>query len=1102
MQKKLLIFLLSLLAVVLFTASVVLVSAAAETDEKEWSGGTEPTAVECEQYQTITMPTFTIPNPSQKVDHYVIVIANMYDYRTNEVHSYYTWTEEEDPGTIEILVMQAGTYTMQFAACPNAGSNGNRFAATSVSLTVKSAEKESEYWDHWEEDDWSHAANLAAAVGMLTPGEDPQTFMTYLTGSGEKGYGAGQENSRFTAAWSKMPLSLADGKNVSFQMRVASMSDGYASNPDYRSLRLMFASAGEDNLIGIEDFLPSKGEQDGIAFGWNAQWAEQPGISVAFSQRLAADNPGIEELYTLLRSKPYSQSASWSDEIDTRSLTESDILSAEQVRNATDEGGAQGTVYMPDYVQGDALNFAHKYNSGEWFDVCLEYSMADVGDVYLLTLDQWTLQIPVGKMAGAFDTFYLGFGVLNFAGSGSSAKIEIRNLKNDSAVPNRVERLEVPAALEGVAKGDSVSFEVSMIPADAEDLLDDVTLQFESMNSNLFSVNSEGVVTIIGDAGQGYIKVSTSTGKSAYIFISLLDTEAPVITLNEYDLPSEITEGDILQLPNFVTEDNVGVTKRAVEIYTDDYVSLLNDEEIEEGLEYIEYIVATSGIHKVVYIAEDASGNRVTEEISFTATEYGDTGDWIKYEPTIASAGALTVDDSGAMNYRGNVGFTQPFQGVKNYWEWSSVYYDKPLTFTQTENGYTSISFDLNVAWNDGDLRDASLGSEDYNRIFRIMLYEADVDGTIRGDKFDNADGWKRPGMQIFFGRVYGSSTVRYNLCSGLTGGTLSSQHVTAIDTYSTDPAVREEFTRTRNGQYGQGETYMPDFVWGSALDVGQKLNTGDTIHVTIGYYEEDGKYYYSLTLDDWTFRIPAEQLGASGGETGFGRAAYLGFQFYSLNGRYSYDLSVSNVQNGTVDRIEFAEGKELRLGYGAESTVTPSAIGYDGQKLNTTFTFHSSDESIVTIGADGRICAVGAGRAIITVYSALENKYASIVVITDLPDLKLQNTEFILRRGESAQIVIESAAGKVPCVYSSSDPFTVAVLRDGTIQAIKTGTATITVSYFGKEMTCTVQVLDEDVSPETSGGCQGSITGIGLAGAAALIAGTSVVLCLRKKYY
>ena len=90
MKKKLLIFLLSLLAVVLFTASVALVSAAAETDEKEWSGGTEPTAVECEQYETIEVPTFTIPNPSQKVDHYVIVIANMYDYRTNEVHSYYT----------------------------------------------------------------------------------------------------------------------------------------------------------------------------------------------------------------------------------------------------------------------------------------------------------------------------------------------------------------------------------------------------------------------------------------------------------------------------------------------------------------------------------------------------------------------------------------------------------------------------------------------------------------------------------------------------------------------------------------------------------------------------------------------------------------------------------------------------------------------------------------------------------------------------------------------------------------------------------------------------------------------------------------------------
>ena len=61
---------------------------------------------------------------------------------------------------------------------------------------------------------------------------------------------------------------------------------------------------------------------------------------------------------------------------------------------------------------------------------------------------------------------------------------------------------------------------------------------------------------------------------------------------------------------------------------------------------------------------------------------------------------------------------------------------------------------------------------------------------------------------------------------------------------------------------------------------------------------------------------------------------------------------------------------------------------------------------------------------------------------------------------GQTAKLVADAKNGEGSVTWSTSDPSVVSISEDGTVTALKEGTATITVTYNGKTATCVVTVL------------------------------------------
>ena len=145
------------------------------------------------------------------------------------------------------------------------------------------------------------------------------------------------------------------------------------------------------------------------------------------------------------------------------------------------------------------------------------------------------------------------------------------------------------------------------------------------------------------------------------------------------------------------------------------------------------------------------------------------------------------------------------------------------------------------------------------------------------------------------------------------------------------------------------------------------------------------------------------------------------------------------------VTEQTLTEGETLAL----TATVTPENV------TNKALAWTSSNESVATVDANGNVTAVKEGTATITV-KATEGSNASAqciitvkapVVLVD--GITLNVTEQTLTEGETlaltATVTPENVTNKV-LVWTSSDESVATVDANGTVTAVKEGTATITV--------------------------------------------------------
>jgi uncharacterized protein YjdB len=163
-----------------------------------------------------------------------------------------------------------------------------------------------------------------------------------------------------------------------------------------------------------------------------------------------------------------------------------------------------------------------------------------------------------------------------------------------------------------------------------------------------------------------------------------------------------------------------------------------------------------------------------------------------------------------------------------------------------------------------------------------------------------------------------------------------------------------------------------------------------------------------------------------------------------------------------TLDRnsVTLEKGQSTTL----VATVSPA------DATDKTVTWTNSDDTVISL-AGGKVTALKEGTSTVTAVAG--DKSASCVVtvaktVVPVTSVTLDKTSVTLDKGKSMKLVATvnpSDATDKTVTWSSSDVSVASVDQDGTVRAVKGGTATITAKAGEKSATCRVTV----VTPVTS---------------------------------
>ena len=138
-------------------------------------------------------------------------------------------------------------------------------------------------------------------------------------------------------------------------------------------------------------------------------------------------------------------------------------------------------------------------------------------------------------------------------------------------------------------------------------------------------------------------------------------------------------------------------------------------------------------------------------------------------------------------------------------------------------------------------------------------------------------------------------------------------------------------------------------------------------------------------------------------------------------------------------------EAYDVALAYGTGVNIVAKATP-ETAKL----TYTSSDESVVTVTADGALTSKGVGTAKVAVTADWGNEYeratTEVRVIVTKGEVRIDARSLTLVAGVATTIKYEATAGAGAVSYTSSDPSVATVDAHGTVTPVRAGTSTITV--------------------------------------------------------
>ena len=135
----------------------------------------------------------------------------------------------------------------------------------------------------------------------------------------------------------------------------------------------------------------------------------------------------------------------------------------------------------------------------------------------------------------------------------------------------------------------------------------------------------------------------------------------------------------------------------------------------------------------------------------------------------------------------------------------------------------------------------------------------------------------------------------------------------------------------------------------------------------------------------------------------------------------------------------------------------------------NKSVTWSSSNTAVAKVGTDGTVTAVAKGTAVITAAAkdgSGKKAACYVTVIQPVTKLTLSKTSLSLKKGTAAVLKAQAEpanANNKSVTWSSSNTAVATVAADGTVKAVKKGTAVITAAAkdgSGKKATCKITVI------------------------------------------
>ena len=179
-----------------------------------------------------------------------------------------------------------------------------------------------------------------------------------------------------------------------------------------------------------------------------------------------------------------------------------------------------------------------------------------------------------------------------------------------------------------------------------------------------------------------------------------------------------------------------------------------------------------------------------------------------------------------------------------------------------------------------------------------------------------------------------------------------------------------------------------------------------------------------------------------------------------SANGKtVSVTKNISVTSTVPVTGITVTNASELaRIPVGETKTVIAEVV--PSGAANQTLSFSSDTPAVASVDSNGVITANAPGAATITL-SATDGSGVTKTVDVTVYDLAANENVLIAKDGTASAGAVVTPAGAVDVAYQTSEPSVATVDPDGTIYAVGTGTANITVTAGDISKTVAVTVYD-----------------------------------------